>query len=93
MLNHSHAWLTSFLPFILQKINRVHFGLLQPNDIVILENDGVKIPTTRKLLAVPFVGTEERYFLLYIYTIYMYTFMCLTIYQYPHNLIYSLVPR
>lgn len=58
MLNLGHSWLSSFLPFILQKINRVHFGLLQPADIDQLEADGVKIPTTRKLLAVPFVGKD-----------------------------------
>ena len=58
MLNLSHSWLSSFLPFVLQKINRVHFGLLQPNDIKQLEDDGVKIPTTRKFLAVPFVGKD-----------------------------------
>lgn len=58
MLNLSHSWLSSFLPFVLQKINRVHFGLLQPGDVKQLESDGVKIPTTRKFLAVPFVGKD-----------------------------------
>ena len=58
MLNLSHDWLESFLPFILQKINRVHFGLLHPYDIELLMNDGVKIPTSRKLTAVPFVAKD-----------------------------------
>ena len=29
MLNLSHDWIASYLPFCLQKINRVNFGLLQ----------------------------------------------------------------
>jgi hypothetical protein len=52
MLNLGHDWLQAFLPFCLQKVNRVHFGLLQPGDIQQLEDDGVKIPTSRKLTAV-----------------------------------------
>lgn len=58
MLNLSYDWLNSYLPFVLQKINRVHFGLLQPKDIKHLEDDGVKIPTSRKLVAVPFVAKD-----------------------------------
>jgi len=58
LLNLGNGWLVSFLPFILQKINRVHFGLLHEADIVLLEADGVKIPSTRKLLAVPFIGKD-----------------------------------
>lgn len=58
LLNLGHDWLTSFLPFVLQKVNRVHFGLLQPNDLKILEDQGVKIPTSRKLTAVPFVAKD-----------------------------------
>lgn len=58
MLNLSHDWLTSYLPFVLQKVNRVHFGLLQPKDIKQLEDDNVKIPTSRKLTAVPFVAKD-----------------------------------
>jgi hypothetical protein len=58
MLNLGHDWIESFLPFVLQKINRVHFGLLQPNDIEQLEAEGVKIPTSRKLTAVPFVAKD-----------------------------------
>lgn len=58
MLNLGHDWLDSYLPFVLQKINRVHFGLLQANDLKLLEDDGVKIPTSRKLTAVPFVAKD-----------------------------------
>jgi hypothetical protein len=58
MLNLSHDWLSSYLPFVLQKINRVHFGLLQPSDVKQLEAEGVVIPTSRKFLAVPFVGKD-----------------------------------
>jgi hypothetical protein len=58
MLNLGHDWLASYLPFVLQKINRVHFGLLQPQDLKLLEEGGVKIPTSRKLTAVPFVAKD-----------------------------------
>ena len=58
MLNLGYDWLTSFLPFVLQKVNRVHFGLLQLKDIEQLEDDGVKIPMSRKLTAVPFVAKD-----------------------------------
>lgn len=58
MLNLGYDWLTAYLPFVLQKISRVHFGLLQPFDIQQLEEDGVKIPTSRKLVAVPFVAKD-----------------------------------
>jgi hypothetical protein len=58
MLNLSHDWLSSYLPFVLQKINRVHFGLLQQHDLKLLEDNGVKIPTSRKLVAVPFVAKD-----------------------------------
>ena len=58
MMNLGHDWLNSFLPFVLQKVNRVHFGLLQPKDVQQLEDDGVKIPTSRKLVAVPFVAKD-----------------------------------
>ena len=58
MLNLSHAWLTSFLPFVLQKVDRVHFGLLQPDDVAQLEREGIRIPSTRKLMAVPFIAKD-----------------------------------
>ena len=58
VLNLGHDWLTAYLPFVLQKVSRVHFGLLQPADIKQLEDDGVKIPTSRKLVAVPFVAKD-----------------------------------
>jgi hypothetical protein len=58
LLNLGHDWLTSLLPHILQKVNRVHFGLLQPGDLKLLEEQNVKIPTSRKLTAVPFVAKD-----------------------------------
>ena len=58
MLNLCHNWLSSFLPFVLQKVNRVHFGLLHSFDIKMLVSEGVKIPTSRKLTAVPFVAKD-----------------------------------
>ena len=33
MINLTYEWLSSFLPFVLQKIDRVSFGLLSPDDL------------------------------------------------------------
>lgn len=51
MLNLGHDWLQSYLPFVLMKVNRVHYGLLYPADIAQLNAEGVKIPMSRKLTA------------------------------------------
>jgi hypothetical protein len=58
MMNLGYDWLNSYLPFVLQKVNRVHFGLLSAWDIKQLEDDGVRIPTSRKLVAVPFIAKD-----------------------------------
>ena len=56
MLNLGRDWLTSLLPFVLSKINRVNFGLLNPEDLDrALAMIGVK---NRRFLAVPFVGKD-----------------------------------
>jgi len=57
-LNLGHCWLSSLLPFVLQKINRVHFGLLTKADVDMFEAEGMKIPMSRRMLAVPFVGKD-----------------------------------
>ena len=59
MTNLARDWLCSLLPHMLAKINRVTFGLLQPADISLLEEvTGSRLPKTRRLLAVPFVGKD-----------------------------------
>eukprot|EP00941_MAST-03F_sp_MAST-3F-sp1_P005039 g5039.t1 len=58
MLNLSHDWLLTFLPHVLRKVNRVHFGLLQPNDIKRALETGNALSESRKLTAVPFVGKD-----------------------------------
>eukprot|EP00463_Aulacantha_scolymantha_P005243 TRINITY_DN6579_c0_g1_i1.p1 TRINITY_DN6579_c0_g1~~TRINITY_DN6579_c0_g1_i1.p1 ORF type:complete len:266 (+),score=24.56 TRINITY_DN6579_c0_g1_i1:160-957(+) len=58
MLNLSHDWLTSFLPHVLSKINRVSYGLLSPLDLEKLLAIDPNMPKSRKLLAVPFVGKD-----------------------------------
>ena len=55
-LNLAHDWTSSFLPHVLAKINRVSFGLLQPSDEHVLK--GSVQPTSRKLLAIPFIGKD-----------------------------------
>ena len=58
MLNLSHDWLKSFLPFVLGKIDRVSFGLLTPGDLARALAIDPKMPKSRRLLAVPFVGKD-----------------------------------
>ncbi len=58
MLNLMCDWLRSFLPFVLGKIDRVTFGLLQPDDLERALQIDPKMPKNRKLLAVPFVGKD-----------------------------------
>ena len=52
MLNLAHAWLDQLLPHVLSKINRVNYGLLSK------EQQAADMPTSRKLLAVPFLGKD-----------------------------------
>ena len=54
MINLSHRWLVSLLPFVLKKTDRVNFGLLSTEDLLTQAN----VPQARKLLAVPFVGKD-----------------------------------
>jgi len=58
MLNLAHDWLTSYLPFIMAKINRVGFGLLSPADLATAAERDPGMPRSRKLLAVPFMGKD-----------------------------------
>ena len=54
-LNLAHDWSSSFVPHILSKVDRVSFGLLQPQDAAILTPNQ---PVSRKLFGIPFVGKD-----------------------------------
>jgi len=56
LLNLSHDWLASYLPHNLSKVNRVSFGILQPEQ---LARADPRTPKSRRLLAVPFVGKDR----------------------------------
>ena len=60
MINLARDWLTALLPHVLSKINRVSYGLLSAKDVKLLEeaNGGMRVPTNRRLLAVPFLGKD-----------------------------------
>ena len=70
LLNLTKDWLTSFLPHVLSKIHRVHYGLIQEDDIAKWRAEAVAaaggdesagdlhIPPSRQLLAVPFIGKD-----------------------------------
>ena len=57
MLNLGNDWLSSLLPHVLSKINRVHYGLLSAHEVVQMAAIGT-LPRSRRFLAVPFVGKD-----------------------------------
>eukprot|EP01059_Diplonema_ambulator_P011882 TRINITY_DN2195_c0_g1_i1.p1 TRINITY_DN2195_c0_g1~~TRINITY_DN2195_c0_g1_i1.p1 ORF type:complete len:3611 (+),score=1490.67 TRINITY_DN2195_c0_g1_i1:684-11516(+) len=59
MLNLGHDWLNSYLPHVLQKINRVSFGILEKREIKKVLQDQPLTPQTRIKLAIPFVGKDQ----------------------------------
>jgi hypothetical protein len=54
LLNLAHSLLTSILPHVLGKIDRVGFGLLSDEYLDTHKSE----PTSRRLLAVPFIGKD-----------------------------------
>lgn len=58
MMNLSHDWLSAYLPHVLSKIDRVSFGLLSAEDLARALAIDPKVPISRRLLAVPFVGKD-----------------------------------
>lgn len=54
LLNLSHTWISSVLLHVMQKVNRVSFGLLSDQQIASSKHDTL----ARKLLCVPFVGKD-----------------------------------
>ncbi len=58
LLNLAHDQLHSILPFVLGKVNRVTFGLLSPEEIELAFKRDPKMPRSRTMTAVPFVGKD-----------------------------------
>lgn len=58
MLNLARDWLKSYLPHILQKVDRVSFGLLNKGDYERALAADPHMPRTRAKLAIPFVGKD-----------------------------------
>ena len=58
-LNLAQQWLQTYLPWVLSKVNRVSYGTLAPEELRSRESRG------RKLLAVPFIGKDVPFQLLY----------------------------
>ena len=62
LLTLAKQWITVYLPHCCSLFNRVHYGLLQTQDIKRLERQGVdpkRIPGSRLRNAVPFVGKDS----------------------------------
>jgi hypothetical protein len=58
MLNLAYDLLTSFVPFVLSKIDRVTFGLLNEAEIEASKLSDPTAPKSRSLTAIPFVGKD-----------------------------------
>eukprot|EP00756_Hemistasia_phaeocysticola_P010308 Hpha_TRINITY_DN15008_c2_g11::TRINITY_DN15008_c2_g11_i2::g.123952::m.123952 len=58
ILNLGHDWLHAYLPHILQKIDRVTFGIMTPEDIARALQASPQMPRSRFKLAIPFVGKD-----------------------------------
>jgi hypothetical protein len=54
VLNITRDWITTYLPHVLSKIDRVSFGMLSADDI----EKWPQMPKSRRLLAVPFLGKD-----------------------------------
>ena len=55
LLNLANDWLTSFLPHVLSKVDRVSYGILSATDLARCDP---RMPRSRRLTAVPFVGKD-----------------------------------
>lgn len=68
LLNIYQAWLTRILPFVLSRVDRVHYGMLSPDDVAravqrFREREAkasriAAVPLARRLLAVPFISKD-----------------------------------
>ncbi|GAB5371987.1 hypothetical protein AAMO2058_001626900 [Amorphochlora amoebiformis] len=59
MISLARDWCTSYLPHVMQKINRVTFGILNETDIQRAIKRDPHMPKTRVRLAIPFVGKDK----------------------------------
>jgi hypothetical protein len=58
MMNLTYEWLSSLIPFVIQKIDRVSYGLLSPDDLERALKIDPRVSKARRFLAVPFVGKD-----------------------------------
>eukprot|EP00808_Paulinella_micropora_P020702 g53334.t1 len=58
LLNFARDWCLSFLPHVLSKIDRVSFGLLNAEDLARALQITPRMPKSREVMAVPFVGKD-----------------------------------
>eukprot|EP00494_Astrolonche_serrata_P023868 UN24126 len=58
MLNLVHDWLRSFLPHVLQKVDRVSYGIMTEKDKSRAQEIDPFMPPTRYKLAIPFEGKD-----------------------------------
>ncbi|CUG86246.1 Hypothetical protein, putative, partial [Bodo saltans] len=58
MLNLTFEWLNCYLPHILQKIDRVSFGIMNNEDMRRAREDHPHMPQSRYVTAIPFIGKD-----------------------------------
>ncbi|KAF8285120.1 hypothetical protein TcBrA4_0033550 [Trypanosoma cruzi] len=55
----AHDWIHRLLPHVLAKIDRVSFGLLQPQDMeAVTVEERERMPMSRRMMAIPFVAKD-----------------------------------
>jgi len=57
-LNLAYDWICAFLPHTMQKIDRVSFGIMSPEDQRRAKEDHPNMPRSRFVTAIPFIGKD-----------------------------------
>eukprot|EP01012_Entosiphon_sulcatum_P007139 TRINITY_DN13559_c0_g1_i1.p1 TRINITY_DN13559_c0_g1~~TRINITY_DN13559_c0_g1_i1.p1 ORF type:complete len:4669 (-),score=764.85 TRINITY_DN13559_c0_g1_i1:3029-17035(-) len=58
MLNLSFDWLNSYLPHVLQKVDRVTYGIMTDDEFKRAIEEVPNMPRSRQKLAIPFIGKD-----------------------------------
>ena len=58
MLNLGYEWLSCFMPHVMQKIDRVSFGVMNADDMRRAKDEHPNMPRSRFVTAIPFIGKD-----------------------------------
>jgi hypothetical protein len=57
-LNLAYEWINAFLPHVMQKIDRVSFGIMSPDDMRRARDEHPNMPRSRFVTSIPFIGKD-----------------------------------